>query len=236
MPRLIELLESDPRFDDAVGRQAGLGHAEMQRHVGPGGGEAPIHFDHLRRVGILERHAIAREPKPVQQLAMLQRAGQHRAERIVGRESPFRRRIDAAAIHAHADGAVVLGGHVGQIAHLVLPRLFALVVIEMARVVADLVDVRRDHFRQPIVFLQIDREIGRRLLAHGGQRFGVAAAIDGDAHDVGPGADKIVHLGDRGGDVLRGRGRHALHRHRMAGADRDASRCGPRESDCEGVP
>ena len=43
-----ELLERDPRLDDAVGRQAGFGHAQMQRHIRPRFGEAAVDFDHLR--------------------------------------------------------------------------------------------------------------------------------------------------------------------------------------------
>ena len=76
---------------------------------------------------------------------------------------------------------------VGQIPHLVLPRLLALVVIEMAGVVADLVDMRRDQLGQAVVLLQIDRQVRRRLPANLGQGLGVLLAIDGDPHDVGPG-------------------------------------------------
>ena len=78
-----ELLEGDPRLDDAVGRQARLGHAQVQRHVGPPLGEAAIDLDHLGRVGVLERHAVAREAERVEQLAMLPGAVQHRRERVV---------------------------------------------------------------------------------------------------------------------------------------------------------
>ena len=59
-----ELLEGDARFDDAVRRHAGFGDAQVQRHIRPGGGELAVHFDHLRRIGILQRHAIAREAEP----------------------------------------------------------------------------------------------------------------------------------------------------------------------------
>ena len=52
---------------------------------------------------------------------------------------------------------VIGGGRIGQKADLVLPRLLALVMIKMARVVANLVDVRGHVAGQAIVFLQIDR-------------------------------------------------------------------------------
>ena len=68
--------------------------------------------------------------------------------------------------------------------------------------------------------MQIDRQVGRRLPANLGQRLGILAIIDRDAHDVGPGLFQIVHLRDRGGHILRVRGRHALHGDRAARADR----------------
>ena len=129
------------------------------------------------------------------------------------------RRIDRAAIHAHAHRTVVLAGHVGQEPDLVLPRLAALVMIQMARVVADLVDVRGDVAGQAIVLLQVDRQIGLGLAADFGQRRGVLAAVDGDPHHVGAGGRQVVRPGHRGLDVLGVRGRHALHGDRMIGAD-----------------
>ena len=51
-------------------------------------------------------------------------------------------------------------------------RACPFVVIEVPGVVADLVDVRRDRLGQPVVLLQIDREIGLRLPAD----FGSASA------------------------------------------------------------
>ena len=94
-------------------------------------------------------------------------------------------------------------------------------VIQVAGVVAELVDVRREPLGQPIVLLQIDDEIGRRLAANFGDRFGFGGAVDGDAHDVGPGRGERIHLRDGRVDVARRRGRHALHGDRVAGADRD---------------
>ena len=104
--------------------------------------------------------------------------------------------------------------------HFVLPRLFALVVIQMARVVADFVDVRGDIGHEAVILLQIDGEIRAGLAADFGERFGIFAIVDGNADDVGAGRFQIANLGDRGGDILRGRGRHALHGNRMASANR----------------
>ena len=116
---------------------------------------------------------------------MLEGAFEHRRDRIVRVVLLLLRRIDAAAVHADAHRTVIVAGDLGQIPHLVLPRLLALVVIQVARVVADLVDVRRDQLRQPVVLLQIDRQVRLGLLADFGQGLGVLLAVDGDPHDVG---------------------------------------------------
>ena len=62
----------------------------------------------------------------------------------------------------------------------------------MARVVAQLVDVRGDQLGQPIVLLQVDRQVGFGLAADFGERLGVLAAVDGDANDVRPGSTRSL--------------------------------------------
>ena len=54
----------------------------------------------------------------------------------------------------------MLPGYVGQKADLVLPRLFGLVMEEVAGVVAYLLDQRCHVGRQTVVLLEIDGEIG----------------------------------------------------------------------------
>ena len=49
-------------------------------------------------------------------------------------------------------------------------------MVEMARIVTDLIDQRGDHGGQAIVFLQIDGEIGRRALADFGQGLAILLA------------------------------------------------------------
>ena len=75
--------------------------------------------------------------------------------------------------------------------------------------------------RQAIVLLQVDRQVGVRPLADFGQGLGIFVVVDRDPHDVGPGRDQIVDLRDRRLDVLRVRGRHALHGDRVRRADRN---------------
>ena len=87
MPRLMSCSKAMRVLMIAVGRQAGLGHAQVQRHVGPLLGEAAIDLDHLGRIGILQRHAVAREAERIEQLAMLPGACEHRRERIVARRT-----------------------------------------------------------------------------------------------------------------------------------------------------
>ena len=112
-------------------------------------------------------------------------------------------------------------GDVDQKPDLVLPRLFALVMIQMARVVAELVDVRGDGFGQAIVLLQVDRQIGAcvwwRISASASASFLLSTAIRTTS---APARARSLTCADRGRDVLRVRGRHALHGDRMPGADR----------------
>ena len=127
-------------FQDALGRHAGLGHAQVQRRLRPRRSELLVHLHDFFRIGIFERHAVARESQPIEQLAVRVRAFEHWPEPIVGRELRPGRRIDRSAIDAHPHGDVMLDGQLDQEAHLVLPRALRLVVIQVARVVADLVD------------------------------------------------------------------------------------------------
>jgi hypothetical protein len=218
-PAADELLEGDPRFDDAVGGEARLGHAQVERHIGAALGEAAVHLDHLPRVAVLERDAVPCEVERIEQFAVLPGAFEHRRDRVVLVELLFLGRIDAAAIDADAEGTVVVPRDGGDVSHLVLPRAGRLVVIEVARVVADLIDVRGDQLGQAVVFLQIDRQVRLRLLANFGQGLGVLLAIDSNADDIGSGLVQQVHEPDGGVDILRVRGRHALHGDRMAAAN-----------------
>ena len=105
----------------------------------------------------------------------------------------------------------MLAGHGGQEADFVLPGLVPFVMVQMARVVTDLIDVRRHQFRQAIVLLQIDGQVGRTLPADFRQGLGVCGAVGRDADHVGPGLRKRVTLLDRGVDILGAGGRHALN-------------------------
>ena len=113
--------------------------------------------------------------------------GERRVFRIV---LGLRGRIDAAAVDADADRAVVIAGDADQVPHFFLPRLFALVVIEVARVVAELVDVRGDTFGKAVVLLQIDDEVGLGLPADFGDGIGFGIVVDGDANHVGAGGER----------------------------------------------
>ncbi len=152
---------------------------------------------------------------------MIQSTVEHRRDAVARLVLRLLVGIDAAAVHADADRAVVVAGDIDEIAHFFLPRLGALVVIQVARVVAELIDMRCESLGQPVVFLQIDDQIGRRLAANLGDGFGLGRTVDGDSHHVGARGGQRVHLPDRRIDVARCRGGHALHGDRVAGADRN---------------
>ena len=92
-------------------------------------------------------------------------------------------------------------------------------VIQVPRVVPQLRDVRSDHFRHPVVFLQVDRQVGFGAAGNFDKGVGILAAVDGNADDVGPGLVEFVGLLRGGLHVLRARGGHALDGNRTACAD-----------------
>ena len=216
-----ELFEGNSRLDHAVRRQARFGHTQVQGHVGPAVCETPVHFDHALRVRVLQRNAVASESERIEQIAMFPGAFEHRGDRIVPVVLLSLDRIHTPAIDAHPEGTAVLLGHTGQVPDLVLPRLVLLVVVQVPRVVPDLVDVGRNQLRQPVALLKIHRQVGRGLTANLGQGRRVFLAVDGDPHHIGPGFGQLVDERHRGIHILRRRGRHALHGNRMAGADLD---------------
>jgi hypothetical protein len=118
---------------------------------------------------------------------MVEGAVEHRREAVRRIVLRLLGRIDAAAVDADADGAVVVASDGDQIADFLLPGLLALVVVEVARVVAELVDVRREPLGEPVVFLQINDQVCLGLLANLGDSVGFGTVVDGDADDVGTG-------------------------------------------------
>ena len=105
--------------------------------------------------------------------------------------------------------------------HATLSRIFllALVVVQVARVVAELRDVRGDQRREPVVLLQVHDQRHAAALLDLGQRLGVGLAVDRDTHERRARLRQALGLRGGGGDVL-GVGRaHALHGDGRAAAD-----------------
>ena len=133
-------------------------------------------------------------------------------------------RIDGARVDADADRAAVRAGDVDEICDFRADRLVAFDVVEVTGVIAELLHERRDAFGQPVVFLQVDDQIRiRPRRTNFRERGDVLRRVDGDADDVGAGGFEQLHLPDRGGDVLRFRGRHRLHGDGVIGADGDVA-------------
>ena len=172
--------------DHAVRRHPRLRHAQVQRHVRALRGEAAVALDDLAPVGVLERDHVALEAELVERRAVFERAGHHRPHVVAGVAGGLLG-VDGAAVDAHAQRAVVRGGGLGDEGHLLARRLLALVVVQVAGVVANLVHVRRDERGQPVVLLQIDGERRGRARAHLRQRLDVALRVHGDAHQVSAG-------------------------------------------------
>src|SRR5688500_2019415 len=96
------------------------------------------------------------------------------------------RRIDAAAIDANSDCTVLFSRGIENEPYLVLPWLVTLVMIEVAGIVADFVDMRGHLRDEAVILLQIDGKISGSLLANLGERLGVLSAIDCNSDHVGP--------------------------------------------------
>ena len=150
---------------------------------GRGGGEARVRLDHLARVRVLEADHVAREAQVVEE-AQCSSADSTMAATSSSGVARLRLGVHAAAVDAHAEGAVVLARDLRQEAHLLAHRLVLLVVVEVARVVADLVHVGRDLRRQAVVLLQVHHQVGGRLPADLRQRLHVLGAVHGHADEV----------------------------------------------------
>ena len=129
--------------------------------------------------------------------------------------SLFHRWVNAAAIHPDPHCHVTCSGDSDQIRDFLLPRFVALMVIKVARVVTDLVDMRCDQLGEPIVFLQIDGEIGGRLPSNLRQGRRIGFAVHRNSHDVGPGLLKVVDQLQGRRHIASFRRGHALHGDRV---------------------
>jgi hypothetical protein len=107
-----------------------------------------------------------------------------------------------------------------EVRDLLLHRHRLVEVIEMTRVVPELLDVGRDPLSEPVVFLEVDGKI--RVRPRGAdlrERCDVPRVVDGDADHVGAGGLEQLHLPDRRRHVLRARRGHRLHRDRVIPPD-----------------
>jgi hypothetical protein len=215
-----ELLERDPRLDHALGRDARLGDPQVQGHVRAGLGEAAVRLDHLAGVRVLQADDVAVEPEVVHEPAVLESRLDHGLHVILG-VAGLHLGVDAAAVHPDADGEVVGPRHLDEEGHLLPHGLRLLVVPEVARVVADLVDVGGYDLGQAVALLEVDHEVGLRLAANVAQRVDVLGAVHGYADEGASGEPDGLGLGDGSVDVLRACGAHALHCDGVTGAQED---------------
>ena len=125
--------------------------------------------------------------QPVEPLAVLQSRGNHGRDGVAGWKALGLGRIDRAAVDAHAQGAIVLGGLVRNKGYFVGDRLVLFVVIEVPGIVAYFLHVWGHTADQPIVLLQIHGQ--RHVNSRGdvGEGLHIFFAIDGNADDVRPG-------------------------------------------------
>ena len=96
-------------------------------------------------------------------------------------------------------------------------------MVQMARVVADLVHVGRHGGGQPVVLLEVHHQVRAGLAPDLGQGFHVLGAVHGHADEVAAGLADGLCLLDGGVDVLRSGGAHALHGYAVSRADESAA-------------
>ena len=201
------------------------------------GGETPIDLDHLGRIGVLQRHAVAREAEPVR--AARSAPGHCRASgrssrpaancsRLAGSTEPQFTPTRIAQSCSPAD--------VDQKADLVLPGPLALVVVEVARVVADLVDAAGPP-RPPGGSSPADRPTGwpgpAADLGQGPRR---RRGVDGDPHHARPRPAARASTWATVASTSAGlRGAHALHDDRMAPTNGDRADANRARVDCGGA-
>ena len=192
-------------MDRAAQKGAGLGHAEMERQVGPLR-QLPVGRHRLSDVRRLHRHDDVAEALVLQQLHVLQRRGDERL--------PL---LQTAAVHADADGDAL---------RLRRPRdgLDVGAAADVARVEAERLDARLDRRqRAAVVEMDIRHERHGALLRRPSQDLRRLHIGDREPHDVGPRLGAGAEMRGNGGKVVRIVGQHRLHAHRRAAAQRHAA-------------
>jgi hypothetical protein len=217
-----ELLERQPCLHHAVRWDAGLRDAKVQRDVRSLAGETAVCLDDPRGPRVLEANHVAVEPGFVQKPAVVKGRRDHRVHAVLG-VSVFHLRIDAAAVDSDTDRTVVIPRNVGEESNLLEDGSLALVVVEVAGVVSQLVDVGRDRGRETVALLEVHDEIGRRLAPNLGQGRDVSQVVDRNADDVAPGRPDRFDLADGCLDVAGGCGAHALNGDRVGRSQRDSA-------------
>ena len=217
-----ELLEGDPGLDDPIRRHPRLGHAEVQRHLRAGRSKPKIRIDDFVRIGVLDGDAVLVEPEIVEHDAMLHGRLDHGRDVVVFRVTIELFRVHRTGVHADAHGAPMLPRDIDQIADLFPNRLLPLQMVEVARVVPELLHERGDLLGETVVLLQVDHQVGLRP---GGADLGkgdhVLRVVDGDADDVCSCLFQKLDLADGGIDVLGPGCGHRLHGNRVGSADAD---------------
>ena len=121
--------------------------------------------------------------------------------------------LDAAGVHADADGHMMHSGAVRHPAHLFHAADIAGVDAHLGYAPLD------GPHRQIGPEVDIRHQRHRRTVHNGGQRFQAVLIVHAQTHDVAPGLRQLPNLLQRGRSVPAVRIGHALHAHRRAAAN-----------------
>src|SRR5699024_3452237 len=215
--------EGDGGLDGALEGGPCLGDAQVQRPV-PRLGELAVRLDHDDRVVVLHGDAEVVEAVLLEEGGLPLRGGDQglRGDAVAGHHAL----VDAAGVHADAQGGAVVVRGLGDVLDLVVEAA------DVAGVHADPCAAGLDR-GEDVLGLEVD--VGdhrdRGLRGDRDQRVGVLLPGAGHAHDVAARRGQLRDLLQGRVDVVRGGGGHRLHRDRCVAAHVEVA-----ELDLAGLP
>ena len=180
------------------------------------GVKGSVGSDDIGRIRVLERDTETGEADALQKVAVETGTLDHRRDTLLCRKLIPDLRIHRAGIDPHAERTVVLHGNIDQKADFLLPAAVSFMVVEVSRVVSNLVNKRGDRFSQSIVLLQINREVGLGVCPDFSQSLCIFVTVSRNADNASSGRSQLVDLSAGGLHIPGVGGAHALDDNRIS--------------------
>ena len=117
----------------------------------------------------------------------------------------------------------MISGHASNVLHLILPRLFCFMMIEMPRIVSEFIDILCYIGSQTIVFLEVNSEVCFRLTADRRQCRSILLAINSNPDYTRTSSMQCIDLFKRCLHILCMRRCHTLWCNRVICTNGDTS-------------